>query len=97
MHDDFTEDPRYRISVRELVISLAYWIVTTGSTVGVAWWLGGGKSAEEMDFVLGFPAWFFWSAFGGTFFMCILAYVVVRGFFTDVSLEADDEGTERGR
>lgn len=94
--EDFPEDPRYKTSVREMAISLAYWVVTTTAIIGVAWALGGGKSAEEMDFVLGFPAWFFWSAFGGGVFMCVLAVFVVRRFFTDISLDAADpaEGTD---
>lgn len=88
--DDFPEDPRYKISVKEMAISLAYWAVTTAAIIGVAWGIGGGKTARELDFVLGFPAWFFWSAFGGGVFMCVLAFVVVRRYFTNMSLEADD-------
>jgi uncharacterized membrane protein YhdT len=88
---DWTEDPRYRVSARESVVTAAYFGVYIVLTIGTAWLLGGGKQADEIDLVLGFPAWFFWSTFalGGLF--CVVPYLLVRHYFTDMSLEPEDD------
>ena len=49
--DDFEEDPRYRVSVREARIVIAYWVVFTVVVTAIAWGLGGNRSADEITFV----------------------------------------------
>lgn len=87
---DFPEDPRYAVSVRELKLCLWYWVLTTAGVVGVAWWLGAGRSGAEMDLILGFPEWFFWSGLGGGLVMSVAPYFLITRYFESVSLEADD-------
>ncbi|MQA88226.1 MAG: DUF997 family protein [Streptosporangiales bacterium] len=93
-HEGWTEDPRYSVSNREFVITAAFFVVYTVVTIGVAWLLGGGKDADEIGIVWGFPAWFFWSTLvlGAAF--CVVPYFIVRYLFTDMSLEADPEELE---
>lgn len=85
--DDFEEDPRYKVSQREALMCVAYWLSFTALSVCVAW-LMGHRNASQIDFVLGFPDWFFWSAIGVPFvFATVVPYLMVRLFFTDVDLE----------
>jgi uncharacterized membrane protein YhdT len=98
--DDFEEDPRYRVSVKEAWIVLVYWLVFTVVVTGVAWGLGGNRSAEEITFVLGFPAWFFWSGIVACLALSVVPIFLVRSLFTDVNLaedpDADSHGEGRG-
>ncbi|QBI54438.1 YhdT family protein [Streptomonospora litoralis] len=91
---DFEEDPRYRTAMRELGIALAYWAAFTVAVTATAWLLGGGKDADELSFVLGFPAWFFWSVPVTCFVFSGIAYFLVRRFFTDIPLSADGSAGE---
>lgn len=60
----------------------------------MAWTLGYGKEADQLDFILGFPSWFFWSAGVVTLIFCIIPYLLVKFFFSDVSLMPHDDGHE---
>lgn len=85
--EDFEEDPRYRVSQREALMCLAYWVLYTACSVTVAWLLGS-RDFSDIGFVLGFPDWFFWSAIAVTaIFATIVPYLMVRLAFTDMDLE----------
>lgn len=88
---DFEEDPRYAASLREAWIAGAYWVAYTVVVTTVAWVLGYGKTADELHFIWGFPAWFFWSAGVATLIFCIIPYFLIRYLFTEVSLLPHDE------
>lgn len=89
--EPFEEDPRYRVAHRELLLALAYWLVFTVVVTGTAWILGGGKEASELTFVLGFPAWFFWSVLVSCAAFSIVPYFIVKYGFTDIPLSADGD------
>lgn len=91
--EDFEHDPRYRVSLRETWICIAYWAAFTGIAIAIAWGLGSGVDGAEQDFVMGFPAWFFYSgiAFVGVASF-IAPYLMVRFLFRDISLEPEDDG-----
>ena len=65
------------------------------------WWtvfafgLGCGDP-EEYAFILGLPAWFFFSCVLGWPVITILLWLAVRRFFCDIPLEGNDEGDEAG-
>lgn len=88
--EPFEEDPRYRVAQREMFIALAYWVAFTVVVTATAWLLGGGKKADELTFVLGFPAWFFWSVPVACFAFSGIAYFLVHRYFTDMPLSADE-------
>jgi uncharacterized membrane protein YhdT len=94
VEEDFTEDPRYAASRREMIISFVYFGIYTFVLIGVAWVIGGGKDADEIGFVLGFPDWFFWSAFVGGAIFSIIPYFLVRYWFEDMALSASGEDSE---
>lgn len=86
---DFEEDPRYAVANREALWGVGYWILFTVVISGIAWWLGGNRDAEDLDFVLGFPAWFFWSCLVATVVLALLPILIVRRYFTQMPLSAD--------
>ncbi|GAB3420156.1 YhdT family protein [Flindersiella endophytica] len=93
--EPFEEDPRYAIAKRELLLALAYWAAFTIVVTTTAWLLGGGKEASELTFVLGFPAWFFWSVLVACVAFSVVPYFIVKYGFTDVPLSADGDAEAR--
>ena len=88
------EDSRYRQANREALISLAMY------GLFFAWWYvtaygRGSGDPGEYTYVMGLPAWFFYSCVVGYVGISILVWAVVRIFFSDVSKE-DDATAERG-
>jgi uncharacterized membrane protein YhdT len=94
--EDFAEDPRYVASRREMIISFVFFGVYTFVLIGVAWMIGGGKDADEIGFVLGFPDWFFWSAFVGGLIFSVIPYFLVKFWFEDMPLGASGDDSEAG-
>ncbi len=92
--EDFTEDPRYAASRREMIISFVYFALYTFVLIAVAWLIGGGKDANEIGFVLGFPDWFFWSAFVAGLIFSVIPYFLVKYWFEDMPLSASGEDSE---
>ncbi len=65
------------------------------------WWLAfafglGSGSPEEYTYVLGLPAWFFWSCVVGYPVICLLLWIVVRRCFAEVPLEQPEPESGRG-
>ncbi|MFC2947483.1 YhdT family protein [Virgibacillus sediminis] len=86
------KDDRYKIANREALIGVALVIFN------FIWWYGfayglGSKDPEDYSYVLGLPAWFFYSCVLGFIVMAVLVTVIVKKFFVEVSLE--DEGEEK--
>ncbi|WP_347862357.1 YhdT family protein [Salimicrobium sp. PL1-032A] len=84
------QDPRFKIANREALIGIGL------AVINFLWWFGfayglGSKPPEEYNYILGLPAWFFMSCVGGFLLMSVLVIFVVNVFFTDVSLDVEDE------
>jgi uncharacterized membrane protein YhdT len=79
-----------------MIISFVYFGVYTFVLIGVAWLIGGGKDADEIGFILGFPDWFFWSAFVGGAIFGVIPYFLVKYWFTDMPLSASGDDSEVG-
>ena len=86
---DFEEDPRYAQANREAMWALGYWLTFTVVVTGLAWWLGYGTPADELDFILGFPSWFFWSVLVTSAVFSAAPPWIIRRFFKDVPLTRD--------
>ncbi|MET4559710.1 YhdT family protein [Lysinibacillus parviboronicapiens] len=82
------KDQRFKIAHREALIGIALVIVNFAIWYGFAYGLGAGNPTSY-TYVLGFPAWFFYSCMAGTIFMIVLICVVMKLFFKEVSF--DDE------
>lgn len=87
------EDPRFKIANREAMIGVALVVFNFLWWYGFAYGLGSGP-VEEYSYILGPPAWFFYSCVLGLAVMIILVIIVVKGFLKEVSFE-DDGGQEK--
>lgn len=87
------QDPRFRIANREALIGCAL------AVFNILWWYGfaygmGSKPPEEYTYILGFPAWFFYSCIVGFIVMAVLIIIVVKFVLKEVSFDDDDEDDE---
>lgn len=81
-----------RIAHREAIIGIVLVLFN------FLWWFGfayglGSKEYTEYTYILGLPAWFFYSCVLGFLIMVILVIVCVKFFFKEVPFE--EEETER--
>ena len=85
------KDPRFKIAHREA------WIGVILVIINFCWWFGfaygmGSVSVENYTYILGLPAWFFYSCVGGFILMVILVVLAVKFLFKEVSFEDNMEG-----
>lgn len=86
--EGFKEDKRYRQANKEALITVALFILN------FIWWYGfayglGSKPVEEYTYVLGLPAWFFYSCVLGFIVFSFAAWFVVKYFFKDIPLDEE--------
>lgn len=84
------DDVRFRIANREALIGVGLVIFN------FIWWYSfayglGSKDPDEYTYILGFPAWFFYSCILGVVVMSILVTVVVKMWFVDIPLDDGEE------
>src|SRR5699024_9561637 len=91
---NFEVDRRYRQANKDALVAFLYWVVYLVLASVVALGLGLNKPAEDIDFILAFPAWFFYSAGVVLVVLCILPYFLVRFFYRDYSLDAEEPGAD---
>lgn len=93
----FEEDRRYPQTNKEAFLTLLFFLANCALIGGPALIFGYNKPADEVQLVAGFPAWFLYGAAVGTILVCILAVVVVKLFFKDMSIQPEDENGGEGR
>ncbi len=86
------QDPRFKIAHREALIGVGLVIFN------FLWWFGfayglGSAPVEEYSYILGMPAWFFYSCVLGFVVMAILVTVMVKKYFIEVDFEEEEEGS----
>lgn len=91
MGSGFREDPRYSQTRNEALIVLILLVAN------ILWWFLfayglGSKPPQEYTYVMGFPAWFFWSCIASFVFFSILVAVLVPLFFKDIPLDSEEKG-----
>lgn len=72
------------------------WIGIVLVIVNFIWWYGfafglGATPVEEYTYVLGLPAWFFYSCVVGLVLMVVLVTIVVKVFFKEVPFDEDGD------
>lgn len=90
--ETFTEDSRFAQCNKEMYLTFGLFGVHILLVGGLSFLIGLNKPAESMSYIFGLPAWFFWGGIVGTIVFCILPYFMVKIFFKDMSIEAEDEG-----
>lgn len=83
-------DYRYKIANREALIGVGLVIFN------FIWWFAfayglGGKDPSEYSYVMGLPAWFFYSCVLGFVVMAILVTVVVKVWFVEIPFDEEKE------
>ncbi|WP_138420679.1 YhdT family protein [Aquibacillus sediminis] len=86
------KDPRFKIANREALIGVGL------AVFNFVWWFAfayglGSKSPENYQYILGLPAWFFYSCVLGLVIMVIAVSLIVKKGFVDVPFE--DEEVDR--
>lgn len=90
--EEFEEDPRFKQCNKEFFMVLGLFVVNIIVVAVPAVILGYNKPAAEISFIFGLPAWFFWGGIVGSLIFIVVSILMVRLFFKDMSLEAEDEG-----
>lgn len=81
---------RWSITAKEALIGLGIVVIHFCLWFGFAYGLGSGPPSEY-QYIVGLPAWFFFSCIVVPIFIIILVSLAVRFFFTDISLEEEEE------
>lgn len=87
------KDPRFKVAEKEA------WIGIGLVLFNFIWWYGfayglGSAPADEYTFIMGLPAWFFWSCVAGFIVMVILVSAAVKFLFKEVPFEENGEGRD---
>ncbi|MCM3763359.1 YhdT family protein [Neobacillus niacini] len=86
-------DKRFKIAHREALIGVALVIINFIIWYGFAYGLGSAK-VEDYTYILGLPAWFFYSCIAGTIFMIILVILALKFLFKAVPFDEKEGGAE---
>lgn len=93
------EDPLLRSARREALYVLVMWLGALAYTVGYCARYGYGRSADDLQFVLGFPDWVFWGIVVPWAVCIALSSLLAFGIMADADLgeEADAEAGSAAR
>lgn len=84
-----TQKEKLRITRRET------WAVLGLYLLFFVWWYatayGFGGDPAQYSYILGFPAWFFYSCIVGYVGISLLLWVVVKYFFKDIPFDEEDD------
>lgn len=83
----------YKIAHREAIIGCGL------ALFNFIWWYGfayglGSVRPEEYTFIMGFPAWFFYSCIVGFAVMVFLVIVTVKFLLREVPFDDEEEGNQ---
>ncbi|WP_010288617.1 YhdT family protein [Kurthia massiliensis] len=84
------KDKRYRIANREAWIGVGLVILNFTLWYGFAYGMGGGDP-QDYTYILGFPAWFFYSCIVTTITMLVLLGILLKVVFKEVPLDDEEE------
>jgi hypothetical protein len=90
-------DPLVRSAFREALVVSLIWLCAMVWSVGVSWWLGYGRTAQDLRLVLGFPEWVFWGIVVPWVTCAVISWLFAVWFVRDGELgedvaDADDLG-----
>ncbi|MBA1334777.1 MAG: hypothetical protein HPY66_0397 [Firmicutes bacterium] len=87
---EFKEDKRYTQANKEALIAIGLFILN------FIWWYGfayglGARPVEEYTYVMGLPAWFFYSCVAGFVVFSFASWFMVKFLFKDIPLDDNAE------
>ena len=87
------KDRRFKVAHKEAVIGVVLVSINFLLWFGFAYGMGSGDP-REYSYILGMPAWFFYSCIIATLISTLLVILSVKYFFKEVSFE-DEDGSEQ--
>ncbi|MFB6466333.1 YhdT family protein [Cytobacillus sp. Hz8] len=86
-------DRRFKVAHREALIGIVLVIIN------FVWWYGfayglGSRKVDDYTYIMGLPAWFFYSCVVGFIFMVILVTLCVKFLFKEVPFEDEQEDSK---
>lgn len=86
--EKFVEDERYSQANREALATIVLFVLN------FIWWYGfayglGSKPVEQYKYIMGLPAWFFYSCVVGFVVISVSAWLMVKLFFKEMPLDSD--------
>lgn len=90
--NDFEEDPRYRLSAKGAALFGVVYVAITIVSLILGFTLGT-RPAQDMQFILGFPAWVFWTLIIWQAAVVVIVLLLVRlaPYFKDIPLTPSGE------
>ncbi|MDI6602041.1 MAG: YhdT family protein [Thermoanaerobacteraceae bacterium] len=93
----FKEDSRYKQTNKE-TLSMVILLIAN-----IIWWYVfayglGSRPPEKYTYIMGFPAWFFWSCIVSFVLFSVLAWVIVSVVFKDIpidTIEDENKGEDK--
>ena len=87
------KDKRFKIANREAIIGIILVLINFIWWYAFAYGMGSGDP-RSYTYILGMPAWFFYSCVVGFIVIVVLVAFVVKFLFKEVSFEDEEEGEE---
>lgn len=87
------KDKRFKIANREAIIGIILVLINFVWWYGFAYGMGDGDP-RSYTYILGMPAWFFYSCVVGFVFMVVLVTLVVKFLFKEVPFDDEEGGKE---
>ena len=87
------KDKRFKIANREAIIGVILVLINFIWWYAFAYGMGSGDPTSY-TYILGMPAWFFYSCVVGFLVMVVLVAFVVKFLFKEVPFEDEEEGEE---
>lgn len=85
------EDKRFKQCNKELLSTIVFFIFNIVLVFGLTFPLGYNVEAKDIKIIAGFPQWYFFGVIISVIILCISAYVLVKFFFKDMSLDGYEE------
>ncbi|WP_163538786.1 YhdT family protein [Gracilibacillus sp. YIM 98692] len=83
------KDYRFKVANREALIGIGLVLFN------FIWWFAfayglGSKDVSEYTYIIGLPAWFFYSCVLGVIVMSVLVFAIVKSFFVHVNFNHEE-------
>ncbi|MGD6857677.1 YhdT family protein [Bacillus infantis] len=85
------KDPRFKVAKREAWIGIGLVLFNFLWWFGFAYGMGSGP-VEEYTYIMGLPAWFFYSCVAGFAVVFVLVWAAVKFLFKEVPFDDSEEG-----
>lgn len=87
------KDKRFKIANREAIIGIILVVINFIWWYAFAYGMGSGDP-KSYTYILGMPAWFFYSCVIGFILMVVLVTCAVKFLFKEVSFDVEEGGEE---